>query len=820
MRANVFLYFFILFSIISLSTKAQFNNTNFQVNTVNVSLSTAAICQGTPVIVTVSAQRYIQYRAMVNTFVSDFVFTTASGQNLQISMPGSALQSGDNSVTVLGSFLTSTKNTDLIPVLDNDYRSALALRAKTPITIDGILNESSWTLTNQVKKQISTGVGTSAGIMFFGALYDTSYLYIAAKVTDTAYYESPNRDNIELYLRIENSPRGGNYWTVSNSPGFIQGYTALSRRQTSLQYILDWGRNTIRWWTNSGNNDRGYMAQNVTYATSSATGFVLTFPAKTFYYEAAFPWSTLGVHFSSYYPTLTAGGIAFDAAFNDISRNGGNIERTGQLMWNGGGNNWNTDNNWGSLFLSPYTDSSAVAGKTILSVFPPNINATLSGLTQYCESTTISGTFNTSDNRSYYWQSSAFGTSTTMPASLSTSTGITPYITTLVGSSSVYVRALINNSTTTGCWSDPIGYNLQGLGVPNVPPAPSGASAACDQLSLIFTTPTTPGLSYYWQTSDTGMVVSAQNLVQTTRIITATGTFFIRAKRNENNLEKQCWSAATSKSVVVEPTPTLADLPTLTQIKSCGITTVSPSFVTSDKFDYYWQTSTTGLNTANTVLGAMLHTVSGTAILNAKSKNLSCWSGAAIYRQLNYEVVYENVTIPSVINEELIVGQDAKTLTATPMENATLKWYDRVIDTLVVATPAHNPVEEGTFTYKVSQSVTKNGVTCESAKNTLTVVVKKGTLLLYENAAITPNNDLKNDDWEIPYINYYPNHTISIFDKWGNVVFERKGGYEIKENRFNGTNAGADLPAGVYFYVVDYGSDSRKPDKGTVTIIR
>jgi gliding motility-associated-like protein len=85
--------------------------------------------------------------------------------------------------------------------------------------------------------------------------------------------------------------------------------------------------------------------------------------------------------------------------------------------------------------------------------------------------------------------------------------------------------------------------------------------------------------------------------------------------------------------------------------------------------------------------------------------------------------------------------------------------------------------------------------------------------------AFTPDNDSKNDYWEIRNIDkLYPENIVKIFNRWGNLVYEsEKGAYANKP--WNGKLNDENLPIGSYYFVIEYNS-SKKSDKGTVTIIR
>jgi len=83
---------------------------------------------------------------------------------------------------------------------------------------------------------------------------------------------------------------------------------------------------------------------------------------------------------------------------------------------------------------------------------------------------------------------------------------------------------------------------------------------------------------------------------------------------------------------------------------------------------------------------------------------------------------------------------------------------------------------------------------------------------------ITPNGDGVNDYLRIPNVEFYPNSTMRIFNRWGEKVYENTN----YNNEWNGENC-AD---GVYFYIFDvnYGSHKNgidlRPLNGVVNIMR
>ena len=86
------------------------------------------------------------------------------------------------------------------------------------------------------------------------------------------------------------------------------------------------------------------------------------------------------------------------------------------------------------------------------------------------------------------------------------------------------------------------------------------------------------------------------------------------------------------------------------------------------------------------------------------------------------------------------------------------------------------------------------------------------------SAGISPNNDGANDFFTILGIDRYDDHEVSIYNRWGNLVF-RSDNYN---NDWDGTRKGKPLPAGTYFYVIRL--DVKEPGgailKGSLTLRR
>jgi gliding motility-associated-like protein len=82
---------------------------------------------------------------------------------------------------------------------------------------------------------------------------------------------------------------------------------------------------------------------------------------------------------------------------------------------------------------------------------------------------------------------------------------------------------------------------------------------------------------------------------------------------------------------------------------------------------------------------------------------------------------------------------------------------------------------------------------------------------------LSPNNDNKNDIWLVENLSFYKDNKVTVYNRWGNVVFES----EPYENDWNGCfkgDATQVLPAATYFYVIDTKKKSQDPFTGYIEI--
>ncbi|MEM9919344.1 MAG: gliding motility-associated C-terminal domain-containing protein [Bacteroidota bacterium] len=105
-----------------------------------------------------------------------------------------------------------------------------------------------------------------------------------------------------------------------------------------------------------------------------------------------------------------------------------------------------------------------------------------------------------------------------------------------------------------------------------------------------------------------------------------------------------------------------------------------------------------------------------------------------------------------------------------------------------------------------------NRVACDTAR--VEVFVECPSNELHFFSGFSPNNDGVNDTFVIEGIENYPEHTLYVYNRWGNQVLKTT----LYQNDWDGTWNGVDLPDGTYFYVFETGEG--EAESGFVVIAR
>jgi gliding motility-associated-like protein len=129
-------------------------------------------------------------------------------------------------------------------------------------------------------------------------------------------------------------------------------------------------------------------------------------------------------------------------------------------------------------------------------------------------------------------------------------------------------------------------------------------------------------------------------------------------------------------------------------------------------------------------------------------------------------------------------------------------------------TPTLSALSAGSYTLTLSDA---NGCTLLLT----TTIIDSACTGIVINTGISPNGDGINDTWIIEGLFPYADNTVQIFDKWGDMVFERTN----YQNDWSGTGKnGTLLPDGSYFYLLKLNTQNKTGGddifKGTLMIKR
>lgn len=241
--------------------------------------------------------------------------------------------------------------------------------------------------------------------------------------------------------------------------------------------------------------------------------------------------------------------------------------------------------------------------------------------------------------------------------------------------------------------------------------------------------------------------------------------------------------------------------------------------------------ASTGFNSKTICFGdsVFLQSFGGTSYLWSPFSSLSSSVNADVIAKpadtTTYTVVVENeagctdsasITVNVVSppmadagpDKEIIEGQSIQLLATSSASDTRIRWMpDRNINYPDSLQPIVNPTNDITYYLTVS-SVNGCGISYDSVK---IHVFKK---VVIPNA-FSPNDDGINDTWNIKALTTYNNYELSVFNRYGRIVYATKNYSKPWDGTFNGNP----LPVGTYYYLIDLKQNLPKL-KGYVVILR
>jgi gliding motility-associated-like protein len=130
----------------------------------------------------------------------------------------------------------------------------------------------------------------------------------------------------------------------------------------------------------------------------------------------------------------------------------------------------------------------------------------------------------------------------------------------------------------------------------------------------------------------------------------------------------------------------------------------------------------------------------------------------------------------------------------------TYEWSNKnlIEGSSTIMNPVVKPTESTTFVATITDA---NG--CEYVDSVYVRVIDDPLSLFKAVTFISPNDDGSNDFLYFLGLESFPENRLTIYNRWGNIVFE-KNGYQSDSETFDGTKNGERLPADTYYYILEF----------------
>lgn len=319
-------------------------------------------------------------------------------------------------------------------------------------------------------------------------------------------------------------------------------------------------------------------------------------------------------------------------------------------------------------------------------------------------------------------------------------------------------------TVTNGCGTDADTINVSYY--PETQLELGNDTTLCSGQSLLLDA-SNPGASYLWQDGSTN----------SDYMVTQAGLYWVE-------VTDSCGTISDTIEVFYDAIPT-ANLGPDTTLCAGQVLNLD---VTYPNATYQWQDGSSQATYSITQSGSYAVTVSN-----------NCGSSIDTIDVQYIPLPTVNIGNDTTICEGYTVYLDATT------PNATYMWQDGSTGSNYTAS------QGGTFWVDVS-------TVCGTVRDSLRLTVDECDCILYFPTGFSPNNDGANDSFRPQVACNLTEYHLSIFSRWGSMLFETDNPLEA----WDGTYEGNPLPMGVYVYIVVYGSAEVENvlQHGNVTLLR
>ncbi len=302
----------------------------------------------------------------------------------------------------------------------------------------------------------------------------------------------------------------------------------------------------------------------------------------------------------------------------------------------------------------------------------------------------------------------------------------------------------------------------------------------------------TPGYIYQWSGGSTATTQDITGLlVGTINSYTITVTDTVGC-------------TATNTTVLISTAIVIADAGNDTTFCQSSAITLS-AVKSTNGLNYNWFQIPANTNVGNTV------TVSVNPPTGVINYYVVVDNGAGCSDNDTITVTSNPFPIVNAGNDITVIKGTSITIGGSPTgpPGSTYLWSPALgLDNITSPNPVANP--QSSTTYKVLVTSPQGCTAIDS------VVITISPTIVFPDG-ITPNGDGINDTWIIDNIELFPNCTVEVYNRWGELLFQSPG----YKQKWDGTYKGNPLPVGTYYYIIDL-KDPLFPDAytGPITILR
>jgi len=198
-----------------------------------------------------------------------------------------------------------------------------------------------------------------------------------------------------------------------------------------------------------------------------------------------------------------------------------------------------------------------------------------------------------------------------------------------------------------------------------------------------------------------------------------------------------------------------------------------------------------------------------TTTYEVTAANMQC-PDSEVSTTVTVEVFERGADLTAGEEECVVLGQSIE-LSATGGISYQWDTSDPIVGASDIPNPEVNPTEETVYNVLITDANL-----CTYA-DSVTICVLEDPLAEFQLVSIiTPNGDGDNDELVFKGLEVFPENRLTIYNRWGNIVFKRSR-YQESDILWDGTNGGEELPADTYYYVLEFDGNTYK---STVTIMR